>query len=286
MTVTTQAQPQPQTQVQTQTQPDLTAIKARQQATWSTGDYAVIGTTVVVSAEMLCETVDLRAGQRVLDVATGSGNAAIAAARRWCDVTGIDYVPALLERARERAAAERLPVTFQEGDAENIPFPDAAFDVVLSTYGVMFAPNQERVARELLRVCRPGGKIGLVNWTPEGYIGQMFRVIARHVPPPAGLKSPMLWGSEPRLRELFGDGVASLEVIRREYNFRYRSAEHWVEVFRTFYGPMNKTFAALGADAQVALTHDLVELLHRFNRGGDDALVVPSEYVEVIATRS
>ncbi len=270
---------------QVQTQLDLGAIKARQQVAWSSGDFAAIGATLVVSSETLCETVDLHAGQRVLDVATGSGNTAIAAARRWCDVTGIDYVPALLERGRERAAAERLAVNFQEGDAEDIPFLDGFFDVVLSTYGVMFAPNQEQAAQELLRVCKPGGKIGLVNWTPEGYIGQMFRIIGQYVPPPSGLKSPMLWGTEARLRDLFGEAVTSLEVRRSNFVFRYRSVEHWVAFFRTYYGPMLKTFAALDANKQAALAHDLGKLLQQFNRSDDATLVVPSEYVEVIAIK-
>ncbi len=273
------------TEPKTQTQPDLAAVKARQQVAWSSGDFAMIGATLVITSESLCEAVDLRADQHVLDVATGSGNTAIAAARRWCPVIGIDYVPALLERGRERAAAERLPVTFQDGDAENIPCPDASFDVVLSTFGVMFAPNQEQAAHELLRVCKSGGKIGLVNWTPEGFLGQLFRVIAKHVPPAPGMKSPMLWGNEGRLRELFGDAISTLEVKSRDFVFRYRSVEHWVEVFRTYYGPILKTFAALDTDKQAALTHDLTELLQRFNRSGGTSLVVPSEYVEVVAIK-
>lgn len=268
----------------TQPQVDLAAVKSRQQATWSSGDYAVIGTTLAITGELLCEAVDMRAGQRVLDVAAGNGNATLAAARRWADVTSTDYVGALLDRGRARAAAERLPVTFQEADAEDLPFADGRFDVVLSIFGVMFTPNQEQAARELLRVCRPGGKIGLANWTPEGFIGHLFRTIGKHVPPPPGVKPPALWGSEARLRELFGDGIAHLATERRMFVFRYRSAEHFIDVFRTYYGPMLKAFAALDAAGQAGLTRDLTELLDRFNQGGSDTLIVPSEYLEVVAT--
>jgi SAM-dependent methyltransferase len=263
---------------------DLVAVKSRQQATWSAGDYAVIGTTLSITGEMLCEAVDLRAGQRVLDVAAGNGNATMAAARRWADVTSTDYVPALLERGRARAAAERLPVVFQEADAEQLPFANGSFDVVLSVFGVMFTANQERAAQELLRVTRPGGAIGLANWTPDGFIGQVFRTIGKHVPPPAGVKSPALWGTEQRLRELFGDEIAELRITRRSFVFRYRSPAHWLEVFRTYYGPALKAFAALDAAGQADLAHDLTELLERSNRGGD-TLAVPSEYLEVVATR-
>ena len=266
-------------------QPDLTAVKSRQQATWSSGDYAVIGTTLSITGELLCEAVELRPGQRVLDVAAGNGNATLAAARRWADVTSTDYVAALLERGRERAAAERLPVRFQEADAEQLPFADGSFDVVLSVFGVMFTPNQEQAARELLRVCRSGGKIGLANWTPDGFIGQVFRTIGKYVPPPAGVKSPALWGTEQRLRELFGDGIAALKINRRIFVFRYRSAEHMLDVFRTYYGPMLKAFAALDADGQAGLAADLIALLERFNVGGPETLAVPSEYLEVVALR-
>jgi SAM-dependent methyltransferase len=268
-----------------QTQPNLTAVKSRQQATWSSGDYAVIGTTLSITGELLCEAVDLRPDQRVLDVAAGNGNATVAAARRWANVTSTDYVPALLDRGRAKAAAERLPVTFQEADAENLPFADGSFDVVLSVFGVMFTPNQEQAAQELLRVCRPGGAIGLASWTPEGFIGQLFRTIGKHVPPPAGVKSPALWGTEGRLRELFANGISELKANRRTFVFRYRSPAHFIEVFRTYYGPMLKAFAALDEAGQAALTGDLTELLERFNRGAAGTLSVPSEYLEVVATR-
>lgn len=270
----------------TPTHVDFKAVKQRQQAAWSSGDYSVVGATLVIVAEQLCETVDLRSGQRVLDVATGSGITAIAAARRFCEVTGLDYVPALLDRARERATAERLSVTFQEGDAENMPFPEASFDAVLSTFGVMFAPNQEQAARELLRVCRPGGKIGLASWTPDSYIGELFRTIGKYVPPPAGVKPPSLWGTEERLREIFSDQITTLTVARRNFSFRYRSAQHWLDIFRTYYGPVEKTFGALDPERQEVLATDLIELLQRFDIGGGAGLVVPSDYLEAVATRS
>ncbi len=264
---------------------DFAAIKARQQATWSAGDYAEIGTRLQIVGESLCEAVDLRAGSRVLDVASGNGNAALAAARRWCEVVATDYVPALLERASLRAQADRLPIEFRQADAENLPFADASFDAVLSTFGVMFTPDQERAAQEMLRVCRPGGKIGLANWTPEGFIGQLFRTIGKYIPPAAGLKSPALWGTEVRLAELFGAGAAAIERRPRHYVFRFRSPAHWLEVFRTYYGPVHKAFAALDAEKQAALAADLMALMERSNRSGDATLVLPGEYVEVVVTR-
>jgi ubiquinone/menaquinone biosynthesis C-methylase UbiE len=266
-------------------QVDLEAVKSRQQAAWSSGDYALVGTTLQIVGEQLCEAVDLRAGQTVLDVAAGNGNASLAAARRWCDVLATDYVPALLERARERAVAERLPIKFQHADAEALPFPDAGFDVVLSTFGVMFTPNQERAAAEMLRVCRPGGKIGMANWTPEGYIGQLFKTIGKYVPPPAGIRSPALWGTRTRLAELFEGPAISITAAQREFVFRYRSPEHCVETFRNYYGPVLKAFGALNATDQAALQADLLRLIERFNRAGDGTMVVPSEYLEIVITR-
>jgi SAM-dependent methyltransferase len=265
---------------------DLTAIKRRQQQTWATGDYAVVGSTLVIMAELLAEAVDLRAGQRILDVATGNGNAALSAARRGADVTGIDYVPALLDLGRGRAAAEGYDIKFVEGDAEDLPFSAASFDVVLSTLGAMFAPDQETTARELLRVVRPGGKIGMANWTPDGFVGQLFRVTSRYVPPPPGLTPPVLWGTEERLRDLFGDGVASLWAERRTFVFRYRSADDMLDVFRTYYGPVNQAFGALDADQQRAYAADLRALIERFNRSGDETVVVPSDYLEVVAVKA
>lgn len=264
---------------------DLAALKARQQGAWSSGDYAVVGTTLQIVGETLCETLDVHAGQKLLDVAAGNGNVALAAARRWCDVVATDYVPALLDRARERAAADRLGIEFREADAEALPFPDGSFDVVVSSFGVMFTPDQERAAAELLRVCRRGGRIGLANWTPDGFIGQLFRTIGRHVPPPPGARSPALWGTSTRLAELFGLHATSIASAQRHFVFRYRSAAHWLEVFRTYYGPILKAFAALAPAAQVTLEHDLLSLVERFNRSGDGTMVVPSEYLEVVVTR-
>ena len=264
---------------------ELDAIKEKQQKTWASGDYAVIGNQLVIMGERLCEAVDVHSGQKVLDVATGSGNTAISAARRYCDVTGIDYVPELIEQAKERAGAERLEITFEVGDAENLPYPDASFDAVLSTVGVMFAPDQEKTAGELLRVCKPGGKIGLANWTPDGFIGNMFRTLGRHVPPPSGIKPLLLWGTEERLRELFGAGISSLYTTRRSYAFRYLSAEHFIESFRTYYGPVHRAFESLDAAGQDALAGDLEDLLHDRNTSGDETVVVPSDYLEAVAVR-
>ena len=265
---------------------DLAALKLKQQATWSAGDYAVIGTTLQIVGETLCESLDLRAGERVLDVAAGNGNATLAAARRWCDVVSTDYVGALLERGKARASAEGLAVRFEEADAENLPYAHGSFDVVLSTFGVMFTPNQEKAASEMVRVCRTGGKIGLANWTPTGFIGELFKVIGRYIPPPAGVRPPSLWGTEERLRELFGDRIAKLEAQRKNFVFRYRSPQHWLDTFRTYYGPINKAFDAVGADKEESLAADLIALAQRFNTTTDGAMVVPSEYLEaVIVTR-
>ena len=265
--------------------PDLAAVKMRQQAAWSSGDYAVVGTTLQIVGEQLCEAADLRAGERVLDVAAGNGNAALAAARRWADVTASDYVPALLARAGERAAAERLDIAFQEADAEALPFADGRFDLVLSTFGVMFTPDQERAAAELVRVCRPGGRIALANWTPEGFIGQLFRTVGAHVPPPAGLRSPAQWGTRARLAELFEPHASSLRSAPREFVFRYRSPTHWLDIFRSYYGPVLKAFAALEPTARTALEQALLDLVARCNRAHDGTMVVPSEYLEVVITR-
>ena len=266
-------------------QVDLEAVKARQQTVWSSGDYAVVGTTLQIVGEQLCEALDLRAGQKVLDVAAGNGNASLAAARRWCEVVASDYVAALLDRARERAAAERLGMEYREADAEALPFADGSFDVVVSTFGVMFTPDQERAAAELVRVCRPGGKIGLANWTPEGFVGQLFKTIGAHVPPPPGIRSPAQWGTRARLDGLFGPHVAAIEAVSRHFVFRYRSPQHYLDVFRTHYGPMLKAFAALEVRGQADLCADVTALIERFNRSGDETMVVPAEYLEVIITR-
>jgi SAM-dependent methyltransferase len=261
----------------------LAAVKARQQATWASGDFAVIGTTLQLVGELVCEAVDLRAGERVLDVAAGNGNATLAAARRFASVTSTDYVPALLERGQRRAEAEGVDVTFEVADAEALPYGDASFDVVLSTFGVMFAPDHEQTARELVRVCRRGGRIGLASWTPQGFLGQMFRVLARHVPPIPGVRSPLLWGTDAHLRELFAG--TEIDHTVRHFAFRYRSPQHFVDVFRTFYGPVHKAFAFLDSERQSALEADLIQLLRENDRGGVAGLVVPAEYLETVITR-
>ena len=265
--------------------PDFATIKQRQQATWASGDFAVIGTTLQIVGEQLAEAVDVRAGERVLDVAAGNGNATLAAARRFAQVTSTDYVPALLEKGRERARSEHLPVQFQVADAEDLPFADGSFDVVLSTFGAMFTPDHTRPAREMLRVVRGGGRIGLANWTPEGFIGRLFKVIGAYLPPPAGMKSPALWGTEPHIVELFGHRAAQIHCQRRHFNFRYRSAAHWVQVFRDFYGPTLKAFAALDEAARPALERDITTLLEQMNTAGATSLVVPGEYLEVVITK-
>jgi len=261
---------------------DFTLVKTKQQAAWAAGDYAVIGTTLQIVGETLCEALDLRAGERVLDVAAGNGNATLAAARRWCDVVSTDYVPALLERARARAGAEGLAVQFEQADAEHLQYEDGAFDVVLSTFGVMFTPNQEQAAAEAARVCKRGGRIGLANWTPTSLVGEMFKLIGRYIPPAPGVKSPALWGTEERLRELFGGRIAALHAPRRHFVFRYRSPRHWLDTFRTYYGPMHKAFAALDAGRQEALAEDLLGLAQRFNSATDGSMVAPSEYLEAV----
>jgi SAM-dependent methyltransferase len=264
---------------------DFTEIKTRQRRTWSAGDYAVVGTTLQIVGENLCEALDLRSGARVLDVAAGNGNATLAAARRWCDVTSTDYVPELLEASRRRAAAEGHEIRYQEADAENLPFADASFDAVLSTFGVMFTPDQHRAAAELARVCRPGGRIGLANWTPDSFVGQLFRMLGKYVPPPPGVHPPALWGTRSRLEELFGGVTRDLHVASRTFTFRYRSAEHWLEVFRSYYGPMNRAFAVLDDGERSALERDLLDLMARLNRAADSTLVLPSEYLEVVIER-
>jgi SAM-dependent methyltransferase len=260
------------------------SVKARQQAMWGSGDYAVIGATLQIVGELLNEAVDVRAGERVLDVAAGNGNATLAAARRFANVTSTDYVPALLERGRRRADAEGFEVTFEAADVEALPYPDANFDVVLSTFGVMFAPDHEQSAREMMRVCRPGGRIGLACWTPAGFLGQLFRVVGGHVPPIPGVRSPLMWGTDAHIQALF-TGATKIEHTARHFMFRYRSPEHWVEVFRTYYGPVHKAFAALDEERQAALEADLIALLRKSDRGGSAGLVVPSEYLETVITK-
>jgi ubiquinone/menaquinone biosynthesis C-methylase UbiE len=262
--------------------PDLAVIKARQQAAWSSGNYAVVGTTLQIVGEELCEALDLGAGRKVLDVAAGNGMVSLAAARRWCNVVSTDYVASLLDHGRARALAEGLPIEFKEADAEALPFADGSFDVVVSTFGVMFTPNQDKAAAELLRVCKSGGQIGLTNWTPDGFIGQMFKTLGKYLPPPAAAKSPLLWGTRARLTEMFEPASTWIKTEPRHFNFRYRSAEHFVEVFRTYYGPMLKAFSALEVSQQTRLENDLYDLIARMNKAGDGTMVVPSEYLEVV----
>ncbi|MDA8362857.1 MAG: class I SAM-dependent methyltransferase [Gammaproteobacteria bacterium] len=264
---------------------DFTVLKQRQQATWASGDYAIIGTTLQIVGEFLAEAADVRSGERVLDVAAGNGNASLAAARRFAHVISTDYVPQLLERGAQRALAEGLDIHFQVGDAEALPFDDCVFDVALSTFGVMFTPDQGLAAGELLRVVRSGGRIGMANWTPDGFIGQLFRTISAYVPPPAGAPSPTLWGTEPRILELFGASADEIRCTQRHFNFRYRSAAHWIDVFRKFYGPMFKAYAALDAVRQTRLSEDIAALLECLNVGGTGSLVVPGEYLEVVITK-
>jgi len=265
---------------------DTSPIKDRQREIWASGDYQEIGTRVTIASELLCEAVGLQAGQRVLDVASGTGNAALAAARRFAYVTSTDYVPELLERGRMRAHAEGLPVMFDLADAENLPYADNSFDVVLSVFGAMFAPNQQQVASELLRVCKPGGKIGMANWTPDGWVGEQHSTLASHVPPPPGLRSPMLWGSEGHLRDLFGSGVSDIRIEKRSVEFRYLSIDHFVGFMRSYFGPFKSVFDALDETGQVQLTTDLTEMAARYNRSGNDTFLGPGDYLEVVAVKA
>jgi ubiquinone/menaquinone biosynthesis C-methylase UbiE len=264
---------------------DLKALKAKQQTTWSSGDYAIIGTTLQIVGERLAEAMDLRAGETVLDVAAGNGNATLAAARRWCEVTSTDYVEALLDIGRRRAEAEGLEVKFQVADAENLPFADASFDAVVSTFGGMFSPDQDRTAAEMVRVCRSGGRIGLANWTPEGFIGQMFKTIGKYLPPQAGVKSPAVWGTREWLQTTFGASASTVVAEPRHFSFRYRSAQHFLDVFRTYYGPVLKAFETLDEAGGKALARDIIDLIGRLNTSGDETMVVPSEYLEVVVTK-
>jgi SAM-dependent methyltransferase len=265
--------------------PDLKTLKARQQAAWSSGDYAVIGATLQIVGEEMAEAMEFRAGQTVLDVAAGNGNVTLAAARRGCEVTSTDYVEALLAGGRRRAEAEGLDVKFRFADAEDLPFADASFDALVSTFGVMFSPDQDRAAAEMIRVCKSGGRIGLANWTPDGFIGHLFKTIGRHLPPPAGVKSPILWGTRDWLQTSFGSMASGIAVESRCFRFRYRSAQHFLDTFRTYYGPVLKAFAALDEAAGRDLARDILDLVTRFNASGDRTVVVPSEYLEVVIVK-
>ncbi len=265
--------------------PDFDAIKKKQQAMWASGDYSRVGSTLQITGENLCEAMDLTSGETVLDVAAGNGNATLAAARRYCRVTSTDYVQALLDQGRARADADGLSVEYQQADAEQLPFASGSFDNVLSTFGVMFAPNQTQVAAELLRVCKPGGKIGLANWTPDGFIGRLFKIVGRYVAPPAGVQSPALWGTQEFLHQHFGDAAANIIVVNRTYVFRYLSASHWLEVFRNYYGPVHKAFNALSSEQQQSLEQDIIQLINELNLATDGSMKVPSTYLEIVISK-
>jgi len=266
---------------------DLEAVKQVQQKVWSAGDFSMVAGTIIPVGEKLVDAVDILPDEQVLDVACGSGNTTLPAARRaWGNTIGLDYVPELLERGRERAAADRLDIEFVEGDAENLPFEDASFDVVLSTFGVMFAPDHQKAADEMLRVCKPGGRIGMANWVPDGFVGEMFITVASHAPPPPGVQSPILWGTEDHLRDLFGDGTSSMSIERTSVKQVFRSADHWLEFFRTYFGPTKVAFERVGEEGADALESDLRELLERSNTAGERALVEEPDYLQVVATRA
>ncbi|HXQ89137.1 MAG TPA: class I SAM-dependent methyltransferase [Solirubrobacterales bacterium] len=267
--------------------PDFEAITQVQQGIWSKGDFAMVASLVFNASESLAEDLAIVPGERVLDVACGSGNGAISAARRsWGGTVGADYVPALLERGRERAAAERLDVEFVEADAQDLPFEEASFDVTMSIFGAMFAPDQPKTAAELLRVTRPGGRIGMANWTPGGSVGQMFQTIAKHAPPPPGVEPPLRWGDEGSVRELLGDGVSEISFERRLSRQPFRSADHYIEFFRTYFGPTQTAYERVGPEGEEALTSDLRSFLEAANTAGDRAMVLEAEYLQVIATRA
>ena len=263
----------------------LDGLKAKQQKTWASGDYGAVAALIHPIAEELVQAADLSAGTTVLDVAAGTGNAALAAARCGCQVTASDYVTGLLDRARARAEAEHLPLTCEVADAENLPYPDGHFDAVLSVVGAMFAPDQERTAAELARVCRSGGTIAMANWAPDGFIGELFRTVGRRVPPPPGIRGPVEWGSEGRVRELFADRVHTVRAVPRTFVFRFTSAEAFADFFREHYGPTLKAFEALGPDGD-PLHKDIVELVARYNTATDGTVKVPSAYLQVVATRA
>lgn len=265
--------------------PDYSAIKAKQQVAWGSGDYGRVGVTLQISGEQLCETMDLRAGQTVLDVAGGNGNVTLAAARRFCSVVSTDYVESLLDQSKVRADAEGLTIAYQQADAEDLPFDDDQFDNVVSTFGVMFSPDQTTSARELVRVCKSGGKIGMANWTPEGFIGQLFKIIGGYIAPPPGVTSPSTWGTAAFLNQNFGTTCANIHSTKEHFVFRYRSPQHWLDLFRTYYGPLLKAFEALNEEKSAELERDILKLIDRLNVAGDGTMVVPSEYLEVVITK-
>jgi len=264
---------------------DFEEIKNKQQNVWASGDFSIVAWNTLYIGEKLCEAVDFRAGQKILDVATGSGNTALSAARRFGEVTGIDYVPALIEKAKERSAIDKLPVDFRVADCENMPFPDGSFDVVLSTFGSMFAPDHEKAAQELLRVCKPNGKIGLANWSPEGFWGEIFRLRGKYIPPEENLKPPGEWGTEQRIKELFENHTSEIKINKRTALFRYKSVEHFIEFFKTYFGPILKTFEALDEQQQNQYQKDIEQKVIQFNQSGDNTVVIPAEYLEIVMVK-
>lgn len=265
--------------------PDFDAIKKKQQAMWASGNYGKVGSTLQITGENLCETMDISSGETVLDVAAGNGNATLAAARRYCRVTSTDYVQELLDQGKTRANVEGWHIEYQQADAEKLPFANTYFDNVVSTFGVMFAPNQAQAAAEMLRVCRPGGKIGLANWTPDGFIGRLFKIVGSYVAPPAGVQSPAAWGTQEFLQKHFGDAADDIVVTTKSYVFRYLSTEHWLDIFRNYYGPVHKAFGALSSEQQRALAQDITQLINEFNLAKDGSVKVPSTYLEVVITK-
>jgi len=265
--------------------PDFDAIKQKQQAMWASGNYSKVGSTLQITGESLCEAMDVSSGESVLDVAAGNGNVTLAAARRYCRVTSTDYVQELLDQGRARADADGLLVDYQQADAEKLPFANTYFDNVVSTFGVMFAPNQAQAAAEMLRVCRPGGKIGLANWTPDGFIGRLFKIVGRYVSPPAGVQSPAAWGTQEFLQKHFGHSAGDITVTTKSYVFRYLSSEHWLDIFRNYYGPVHKAFNALSSEQQHALAQDITQLINELNLAKDGSVKVPSTYLEVVITK-
>lgn len=260
---------------------DYDAIKTRQRTAWGAGDYCKIGSTVQFTGEQLAEALALRPGSRALDVAAGNGNITLALARRSVQVTSTDFVEALLERSRARAVAEGFDIDYRVADAEQLPFEDGEFDAVVSTFGVMFTPNQERSARELMRVCRSGGRIGLLNWTPTSFIGRLFEVLGRHVPPPPGVRSPARWGDEAWLQENFGAGAAGIEIDSKDFMFVSTSPEDFLATWRQYYGPITKAFVTVGDDGAAALEADILALLRELDVATDGTMRVPGEYLEV-----
>jgi 2-polyprenyl-3-methyl-5-hydroxy-6-metoxy-1,4-benzoquinol methylase len=267
--------------------PEMEALKTKLKATWISGDFAKIAESFTGGAAEFVQRLNLKPGTRVLDVACGSGNQSIPAARTGAIVTGVDIAPNLIEQAGKWAAKENLEIRFDEGDAENLPYADAEFDVVMTMFGAMFAPRPERVSAELIRVCRPGGVIAMANWTPTGFVGQMFKTTGKHVAPPANMPSPLLWGDETTVRERLSDGVSEINFEPRLISFAFPfGAAETVEFWREFYGPTHKAFAALDAEGQAALRRDLETLWSQNNLADDSTTRVEAEYMEVIAIRN